>query len=540
MATQLAIAYQHGGYNHNSTTSRLLNSIFMTTVNTAAKTLVAVASRTRAEHTERWRPADHMRFMVMLMTWFSVWVLRVLMDHFPCSSIFRSNYLLQGYSSTVGSFDFPPLPSSALTPSSSLDLVLHDGFDGPSVQALGRSITHCGNESDSCRLIDCGKTECAVGRTPSLETFLGLDFCLQPRGDSYTKRSVFDCMLAGSIPVFFWFRTAYDQYEWFLPGEPESYSVFIDRRHVRNGLSIKKVLEQYSREEVRKMREKIFALLNEMPASSRKYQFAVAMADKIVDENSRNGHVELLQINRVALGSAFARTLGLLYRSLKTKQSVNYGGGAWTSTIVRALPLGSYVAPYLKGLGFCVSAIYSTVAGGGQSEKRRRAAADGEDSTAVVAEKYAQELLWITNKLRVCGAVDEAVMQWSLASGLAALSLTANPRVQGSIVKISSILFGELTRGNLDIPSQVKFKLLVLWLPLFCYADNGLAYPVLTGTEKVETERAIDEVISSLPVVDQEVVLTNWLQDFAISPSEWPNLQISYDRWCQSTRKLVP
>ncbi|CAL5427396.1 unnamed protein product [Camellia sinensis] len=426
MATQLAIAYQHGGYNHNSTTSRLLNSIFMTTVNTAAKTLVAVASGTRAEHAERWRPADHMRFMVMLMTWFSVWVLRVLMDHFPCSSIFRSNYLLQGYSSTVGSFDFPPLPSSALTPSSSLDLVLHDGFDGPSVQALGRSITH------------------------------------------------------------------------------------------------------------------IFALLNEMPASSRKYQFAVAMADKIVDENSRNGHVELLQINRVALGSAFARTLGLLYRSLKTKQSVNYGGGAWTSTIVRALPLGSYVAPYLKGLGFCVSAIYSTVAGGGQSEKRLRAAADGEDSAAVVAEKYAQELLWITNKLRVCGAVDEAVMQWSLASGLAALSLTSNPRVQGSIVKISSILFGELTRGNLDIPSQVKFKLLVLWLPLFCYADNGLAYPVLTGSEKVETERAIDEVISSLPVVDQEVVLTNWLQDFAISPSEWPNLQISYDRWCQSTRKLVP
>ncbi|KAF5961183.1 xyloglucan galactosyltransferase XLT2-like [Camellia sinensis] len=122
-------------------------------------------------------------------------------------------------------------------------------------------LNQCGNESDSCRLIDCGKTECAVGRTPSLETFLGSDFCLQPRGDSYTRRSVFDCMLAGSIPVFFWFRTAYDQYEWFLPGEPESYSVFIDRRHVRNGLSIKKVLEQYSREEVRKMREKVIELI---------------------------------------------------------------------------------------------------------------------------------------------------------------------------------------------------------------------------------------------------------------------------------------
>ncbi|KAL6988819.1 hypothetical protein U1Q18_014573 [Sarracenia purpurea var. burkii] len=81
--------------------------------------------------------------------------------------------------------------------------------------------------------------------------------------------------------------------------------------------------------------------------------------------------------------------------------------------------------------------------------------------------------------------------------------------------------------------------MLALWLPLLCYADNGLAFPVLTGYEKAETERTIDEVITSLPPMDQEVLLTNWLQDFSISPSDWPNLHISYDRWCQSTRKLI-
>jgi hypothetical protein len=64
-------------------------------------------------------------------------------------------------------------------------------------------------------------------------------------------------MLAGSIPVFFWRRTAYYQYEWFLPVERESYSVFIDRNAVKNGTSIKEVLERYSKEEVRKMREKV-------------------------------------------------------------------------------------------------------------------------------------------------------------------------------------------------------------------------------------------------------------------------------------------
>jgi hypothetical protein len=42
-----------------------------------------------------------------------------------------------------------------------------------------------------------------------------------------------------------------------LPGKWESYSVFIDRNAVKNGTSIKDVLESYSKEEVRKMREKV-------------------------------------------------------------------------------------------------------------------------------------------------------------------------------------------------------------------------------------------------------------------------------------------
>uniref|UniRef100_A0A2C9UIK5 Exostosin GT47 domain-containing protein n=1 Tax=Manihot esculenta TaxID=3983 RepID=A0A2C9UIK5_MANES len=45
--------------------------------------------------------------------------------------------------------------------------------------------------------------DCINGNSAILEAFLDSDFCLQPRGDSYTRRSVFDCMVAGSIPLFF-------------------------------------------------------------------------------------------------------------------------------------------------------------------------------------------------------------------------------------------------------------------------------------------------------------------------------------------------
>lgn len=47
------------------------------------------------------------------------------------------------------------------------------------------------------------------------------------------------------------------QYEWFLPSEPGSYSVFIDRNEVKNGTSIKGVLEKVSKEKVKRMREKV-------------------------------------------------------------------------------------------------------------------------------------------------------------------------------------------------------------------------------------------------------------------------------------------
>ncbi|KAK2973666.1 hypothetical protein RJ640_029679 [Escallonia rubra] len=411
MAKELALVY--GGY--NTRPPALLNAIFMTTVNTAAKTLVAVASSAKAEHAERWKVGDHLRFVMMLMTWFAVWALRVLMDHFPCSVGPSHPFLLEGLSS-VGALDI------ASSTSPCLDMILHEGSDVPQVKALGRALSHT------------------------------------------------------------------------------------------------------------------LTLLNEIPATSRKYQFAVAMADKIVDQNAREGNVELLHINRVALSLAFSRTSGLLYRSLQSGQTVD-NSGTWTSRLLNSIPLGSYVASYVKVIS---SILPSAITGTFLSQNQRQLAlASKERADDVAAEKHAQELLWITNKMRSCDAVDEAVLQWSLASGLCSLSLTANPRVQGFIVKISALLLRDLIHANLEVPSQVKFRLLVLWLPLFCFADNGLAYPILTGYEKMEMERVMDDLISSLPALDQEVILTNWLQDFTICSSDWPNLQLAYDRWCQTTRKLI-
>ncbi|KAG9441953.1 hypothetical protein H6P81_017807 [Aristolochia fimbriata] len=410
--------------------SPLLNSIFMTTVNTAAKTLTAVTNSSREGG--KWKLNDHLRYMVMLTTWFTLWVLRLLMDHlpiFPGSVVPSPVALLEGLSpfssSSGGSFS-----------SNSLQLAVYDGaghgdgYDAASSKAIGRALSH------------------------------------------------------------------------------------------------------------------VFGLLNEIPASSRKYQFAIAMADRIVDENAYSGSETLREINRRVLSAAFARTASLLHRSLQTAATAayeEYKPETWPGRVIHALPLGSHLVSYLRtACFFCLTNLFPPP----KSEWRlqRQVAALGPPeggAESPASEKHAQELLWLANKMRSCGTVEEAVVQWSFASGLASLALTANARVQGAIVKISAILLREATRGEFESQKQVKFRLLALWLPLFCFASNGYTYPVLSGSEKTELERVLEDLISALPPTDQEIILLNWLQDFTISSSDWPNLQRCYDRWCRSSRKLL-
>ncbi|GMJ12995.1 hypothetical protein HRI_004968700 [Hibiscus trionum] len=128
--------------------SSLLNSIFMSTVNMAAKILVSAASSSKAENREKWKLADHLRFMVMLLTWLMLWALRFLMDLFPCSLSSSPDYLLGG-SSFIEPFQLAPYSSSvgaeALSSSgSSLDLLLRNrvDVDGQAVKALAKSLTH--------------------------------------------------------------------------------------------------------------------------------------------------------------------------------------------------------------------------------------------------------------------------------------------------------------------------------------------------------------------------------------------------------------
>ncbi|KAE8692170.1 Xyloglucan galactosyltransferase KATAMARI1 [Hibiscus syriacus] len=126
----------------------------------------------------------------------------------------------------------------------------------------GQIIDQC-RKSNVCKLLECdfGESKC---HSPSsiMQMFQSSLFCLQPQGDSYTRRSAFDSMLAGCIPVFFHPGSAYTQYTWHLPKNYTTYSVFIPEDDIRKrNISIEERLSQISPEQVQIMREAVINLI---------------------------------------------------------------------------------------------------------------------------------------------------------------------------------------------------------------------------------------------------------------------------------------
>lgn len=126
-----------------------------------------------------------------------------------------------------------------------------------------RIIDQCAR-SRRCGFLRCGRGRRSDCFSPGnvMRLFKSAAFCLQPQGDSYTRRSAFDAMLAGCVPVFFHPGSAYVQYRWHLPGNYSAYSVFVPEDGVRNGtVRVEDVLRRFGAAEVVAMREQVVRMI---------------------------------------------------------------------------------------------------------------------------------------------------------------------------------------------------------------------------------------------------------------------------------------
>ncbi|XP_057497695.1 probable xyloglucan galactosyltransferase GT13 [Actinidia eriantha] len=126
----------------------------------------------------------------------------------------------------------------------------------------GDIIEQCLGARGKCKWVECSLNKNCDNPIYVMEALQNSTFCLQPRGDTPTRRSTFDSILAGCIPVFFSPKTAYTQYKWHLLEDPKKYSVYIPEGAVKKRIAnIAKVLSSIPERKVLAMREEIIRLI---------------------------------------------------------------------------------------------------------------------------------------------------------------------------------------------------------------------------------------------------------------------------------------
>ncbi|KAG8368671.1 hypothetical protein BUALT_Bualt15G0070000 [Buddleja alternifolia] len=283
----------------------------------------------------------------------------------------------------------------------------------------------------------------------------------------------------------------------------------------------------------------LLLLMNDIPVSSRKYEVVRSLTENLIDENLLvDDNRALREVHCAVLTAALARSLTQLEDAVVCQRRRSGGDVA----VARADESDNYCYNRGKRLLSYGRAAWRYAKSWSELSRCGRS-----------AEKLAAEVLWLAQKMAASGCAEEAVCKWASASKLAWLALSAEPRLQGSLVKVSAFLIKEAKEiGNPEddktsSPSeqhhirQIKIKILVSWLPLLCRANNGTDAPILNMGERAELERVLEEIISTLEEEEeQEKVLSLWLHHYTYCPaSDWPNLRSCYTRWFSASRNRL-
>lgn len=165
-----------------------------------------------------------------------------------------------------------------------------------------------GRFQNVCEIVDCSKGICEHDPIRYMKPMLQSSFCLQPPGETPARRSTFDGIIAGCIPVFFEDNSAKKQYQWHLLEEEfGEFSVTIPKEEVVfKGLKVVDVLMKIPRSEVRKMREKVMELIprviyrkhgSSLGLKTKKDAFDIAIDGTLQRIKGRLGHASDATLN---------------------------------------------------------------------------------------------------------------------------------------------------------------------------------------------------------------------------------------------------
>ncbi|CAN6712634.1 unnamed protein product [Malus baccata var. baccata] len=128
---------------------------------------------------------------------------------------------------------------------------------------LGRFGSEGAGCTKLCDIVDCFYEICEHDPIRFMRPMLQASFCLQPPSDTPTRRSTFDSIVVGCIPVFFEDSSAKAQYGWHLPEDQyREFSVFIlNEDVVFKETRVLDVFRSIPKVRVRMMREKVLEMI---------------------------------------------------------------------------------------------------------------------------------------------------------------------------------------------------------------------------------------------------------------------------------------
>lgn len=121
----------------------------------------------------------------------------------------------------------------------------------------------CINQTeDVCKFFDCKNRVCIMKPQNVVHFYLGGTFCLQPPGDTPTRKGLFDSILAGCIPVVFHEQTSYT-YKWHLPANQEDVVVYMPMKNVLRdkGVAVIPLLKTFSPQQIYRMQQRLIDLI---------------------------------------------------------------------------------------------------------------------------------------------------------------------------------------------------------------------------------------------------------------------------------------
>ncbi|KAL8128998.1 hypothetical protein V2J09_018153 [Rumex salicifolius] len=155
-----------------------------------------------------------------------------------------------------------------------------------------------------------------------------------------------------------------------------------------------------------------------------------------------------------------------------------------------------------------------------------------QDRVAIMGEiaREADNLQWIVDILINKKMADEFVKLWADQQELASLHSKIPVMYRHEISKITAQLCIGIGRGNLLVPKETRYSLLLTWMdPL--YEDFGWMKRACRSMDKKLVEDGLSQTILTLPLNQQQAILLNWFDRFLNKGDDCPNIQRAFEIW---------